>query len=217
MDTNKLAKFCSAIVDNGYAADLQRACARFEITDGKRAYRFLGQCGHESAGFTRLEENLNYTHAERLALIFRKHFDLDRDGKISEKELANAERYCRNPEALANKLYANRMGNRDEASGYGWLYRGRGIIQLTGQHNYQRCSLALYNDERLLDKPDILLSSEGACLSAAWFWNSNGCNELADAGNDDAITERIHGGSATKDPSYGDRMQWRDRAKECGL
>ena len=108
------------------------------------------------------------------------------------QELANE--YARQPEKIANRVYANRMGNGDEASGDGWKYRGRGIVQLTGHDNYKACSLAVFQDDRLLSSPDWLETKEGCVIGACWFWTTRFINKAADAEDTDAVTRLVNGG-----------------------
>jgi putative chitinase len=110
--------------------------------------------------------------------------------RFPTEEMAN--QYARNPEKIANKVYGGRMGNADEGSGEGWKYRGRGIKQLTGKENYQRCSEALGVD--LVSDPDKLLDPKYAALSAGWFWNKHNLNDLADKSDIETMTKRINGG-----------------------
>jgi putative chitinase len=159
---------------------------RFSLTTPTRQSAFLAQTAHESAGFTRLTENLNYS-ATGLATTWPGRF---RGADGQPNALARA--LHRRPEAIANVVYANRMGNGPEASGDGWRYRGRGLLQITGRAQYQRCGAAL--GLPLVEQPDLLAQPEPAVLSAAWFWQVNGLNELADAGDFEAITRRINGG-----------------------
>ncbi|MES2739731.1 MAG: glycoside hydrolase family 19 protein [Pseudomonadota bacterium] len=153
-----------------------------------RQAAFLAQVLLESGEFHQLQESLNYS-PQRLRQVWPQRFPDD----------ASAAAYGHNPQKLANKVYAKRMGNGDEASGDGWNYRGRGLIQLTGRDNYARFSKAMGSNALLV--PDLLQEPAGAVLSAAWFWMSNGLNELADktVGADadthfTAITRRINGG-----------------------
>lgn len=159
---------------------------RFSLTTPTRQSAFFAQTAHESAGFTRLTENLNYS-ATGLATTWPGRF---RGADGQPNALARA--LHRRPEAIANVVYANRMGNGPEASGDGWRYRGRGLLQITGRAQYQRCGAAL--GLPLVEQPDLLAQPEPAVLSAAWFWQVNGLNELADAGDFEAITRRINGG-----------------------
>ena len=145
-----------------------------------RLAMFLAQVAHESGGLLHVSENLNYS-AEALLACFPSHFDSD-----------TAEDYARQPERIADCCYADRMGNGNEASGDGWSYRGRGLIQITGRANYAACGAALGLD--LIAHPELLETPANAALSAAWFWASHGCNGLADAGDFVGITKRINGG-----------------------
>ncbi len=168
---------------------LNDAMARFDIAGSQRMAAFLAQIAHESGQLSRLKENLNYS-AARLMQVWPKRFPT----------LQKAQSYERNPEKLANYVYAGRLGNGDEASGDGWRFCGRGLIQLTGRGNPRAAAagigLPLESEPQLLEQPDA------AALSAAWFWKSHGLNELADNGNDDddledftTITRRINGGT----------------------
>lgn len=157
------------------------AAARFQIDRPARMAAFLAQCHVESAGFFRLSENLNYTTANRLMQVWPSRF----------RTVAVAQAYVRNPEKLANRVYAGRLGNDVEESGDGWRYRGRGIIQLTGKANYSAAAQALQRP--YLSTPDLVAEPLDACLTAAWFWFSRDCNRLADAGNIDAITRKVNG------------------------
>lgn len=160
---------------------LNAACEEFNINNTKRLAAFLAQIGHESGQLKYVKENLNYS-AAGLCKTFPKYFNA-----------SNAEDYDRNPEAIANKVYANRMGNGDEASGDGWKYRGRGLIQLTGRNNYMTCGEDL--DEDLESNPEYLETPEGAARSAAWFWSKHKLNELADVHDLRTITKKINGGT----------------------
>ncbi len=160
---------------------IQAACERYEINTDRRIAAFLAQTAHESGGFTRLVENLNYS-AEALMRIWPKRFPT----------LEFAKKFHRQPELIANAVYSSRMGNGPAASGDGWRYRGRGLKQLTGADNYRRCGEAMGVD--LLKDPDLLLSPKFAARSAGWFWSANGCGALADAGEFEKLTKRINGG-----------------------
>lgn len=159
--------------------------------DRGNVVEFLAQCAHESQEFNRLEENLNYS-AQRLMAVWPKRFPT----------LASAVPYARNPAALANRVYANRMGNRNEASGDGWRTRGRGLIMVTGTDNYVRVG-KLIRDLNLLQHPERLSSPEGAAMSAAAWWMDNPrLRALAvDESDDDdeadfvAITRIVNGGA----------------------
>ena len=180
----KLEKLKGHIPD-AVIAMIPDTAAKFQINTPLRLAHFLAQCGHESAGFKATSENLNYS-AKGLMGIFKKYFPTE--------ALANA--YQRNPQKIANKVYANRMANGDEASGDGYKFRGRGYIQLTGKDNYTQFGKAIGED--ILSNPDVV-SGKYALLSAAWFWSKNGLNKLADGGSTDAvvttITKRVNGGT----------------------
>jgi putative chitinase len=170
-------------VDHWYEA-LSQLLPDYEINTPQRIAAFIAQCSHESAGFTALKENLNY-RAPTLRKIFGKYFPTD--------ELAN--QYASKPnkqEAIANRVYANRMGNGPEESGDGFRYCGRGLIQLTGKDNYTwfAASLHISPDEA----SEYLQTFEGAAQSACWFWETNNLNRFADAGDIKGLTKVINGG-----------------------
>jgi putative chitinase len=168
-------------IDGKWLEPLKETFEKYTIDTAKRQAAFIGQCMHESGGFKLLEENLNYS-AKALMNTWPSRFPTE--------EMAN--QYARNPEKIANKVYGGRMGNADESSGEGWKYRGRGIKQLTGKENYQRCSEALGVD--LVENPDLLLEPKYATLSAGWFWNKHNLNDLADKSDIETMTKRINGG-----------------------
>lgn len=151
---------------------LNDAMDLFDVSTPHRVAAFLAQIAHESDEFRRLVENLNYT-AKRLMQVWPKRFT----------SLAKARRYERQPKKLANYVYANRLGNGDEASGDGWRFRGRGLLQITGRGNYRATAQALALP--LEDSPELLEQPGVAALSAAQFWKSRGLNELADDRNTD--------------------------------
>ncbi|WP_165678219.1 glycoside hydrolase family 19 protein [Metapseudomonas otitidis] len=173
-----------------FVSAINRAAARYDITSRARFCAFLAQAGHESADLTRLVENLNYG-AAGLANTWPGRFAVD---PTARQRVPNglALRLERQPEAIANAVYGNRMGNGPAASGDGWRYRGRGLFQITGRAQYQRCGRAL--GLSLVEQPELLERPEHAALSAAWFWEDNGLNALADAGDFEAVTRRINGG-----------------------
>ena len=164
---------------------IPEVASKFGINTPLRVAHFLAQCGHESGGFRVTQENLNYS-AKGLNGIFRKYFPTE----------AAAASYARQPQKIANKVYANRMANGSEASGDGYKFRGRGYIQLTGRDNYTQFGKAIGVD--IPSNPD-LVSSKYALASAAWFWSKNGLNRLADVGATDtsvtSITKRVNGGT----------------------
>lgn len=160
---------------------VQSACAEFGINTPKQIAAFIAQTAHESAGYTRLTENLNYS-AEALMRVWPKRFP--------SKVVADA--FARKPELIANQVYSSRMGNGPVQSGDGWRYIGRGLKQLTGKDNYTRCGKALGVD--FVGSPELLLEPLHAARSAGWFWNVNNCGPLADAGEFELLTKRINGG-----------------------
>ena len=164
-----------------FADPLNSACAQFDIATPARCAAFIGQCVAESAAFQHLEENLYSSTPERVRQIFPSRVP----------SLADAARLVRNPQALANRVYAHRLGNGDEATGDGWRYRGRGIVQLTGRANYADAAEALGVD--YLAQPDLVAQPVDACLTAAWYWHSAKLNVLADSSQIDAITRAING------------------------
>jgi len=153
----------------------------YGIDTPRRVAAFVAQCAHESAEFRFIEENLNY-RAASLRKTFAKYFPTD--------EIAR--QYERKPQMIANRVYANRMGNGDEASGDGWRYRGRGLIQLTGKDNYTffAGSLGIPVEEAA----DYLSTFEGAAQSACFFWEQNNINRFADADDIRGMTRAINGG-----------------------
>jgi putative chitinase len=157
----------------------------YEINTPQRVAAFVAQCAHESAGFKFLKENLNYKAAS-LRKVFGKYFPDD----------AIAAQYANRPnkqEAIANRVYANRMGNGDEDSGDGFRYLGRGLIQLTGKNNYTLFAASI--DTPLEEIPEYLQTFEGAVQSACWFWDQNNLNQWADKGDILTLTKRINGGT----------------------
>jgi len=164
-------------------SNLLNILPEYDIDTPKRVAAFMAQCGHESGGFTLMQENLNYS-AKGLRGTFGKYFPNDEVAKL----------YERKPQMIANRVYANRMGNGDEASGEGWYFRGRGIVQITGKNNYTKCSQSLFESNVLVENPDLLLETEYAIHSACWFWSAARLNELADIGDMKTMTKRINGG-----------------------
>ncbi len=154
----------------------------YEINTPERVAAFIAQCAHESRGFKFLQENLNYKAAS-LRRVFPKYFPDD----------AIAAAYANKPQMIANRIYANRMGNGDEASGDGWTYRGRGLIQLTGKNNYTFFAASI--DTPLEEVSEYLETFEGAVQSACFFWDQNKLNQWADARDILTLTKRINGGT----------------------
>ena len=168
---------------DGWVDAMNEVFPKYEINTNRRVAAFLAQCGHESGGWRTFSENLNYS-AKALDAVFGKYFK--RAGR-------DAEDYARQPEKIANVVYANRMDNGDTASGDGWRYRGRGPIQLTGKHNYAKFSDDM--DVDAVNNPDMVSEDkEVALMSAIWYWNSNKLNRYADSGDIKTLTKRINGG-----------------------
>ena len=162
-----------------YVEPLHDVAAYYEMYEHpKRLAAFLAQTAHESGDFNFVKENLNYS-AKGLMGTFKKYFP----------DEATAKQYERNPQKIANRVYANRMGNGPEESGDGWRYRGRGLIQLTGHDNYHKCMTDLE-----VDDPEYFETPEGAVYSACWFWDTRNLNAVADTGDIKKMTKLINGG-----------------------
>ena len=160
---------------------LEQLLPEYEINTPERIAAFIAQCSHESGGFTTLKENLNY-RAVTLRKVFPKYFTE-----------SSAEQFAGKPEDIANRVYANRMGNGPEESGDGYRYCGRGLIQLTGKNNYQNFADSL--EMNIEEVADYLGTFEGATQSACWFWENNNLNQWADKGDIVTLTKRINGGT----------------------
>ena len=169
--------------------------AKFNIATPRQQAAFIAQCSHECGNFRTLTENLNY-RAETLMKLWPKRFPT----------LEFAKQYEKNPQKIANSVYANRMGNRDEASGDGYRFRGRGAIQCTGHSAYFHAGKALGID--FVMNPDLLATPQYAALSAGWFWNTHNCNPLAENQDWIALTKKINGGVIGLD----DRIKQTERA-----
>lgn len=167
----------------GYVEPLNTVAQYYEMFENpNRVAGFLAQIAHESGGFNFVIENLNYS-AEGLRKVFPKYFPNDEIAK----------QYARQPEKIANRVYANRMKNGDENSGDGFKFRGRGLIQLTGRDNYTRFAEALDMD---IDSTVAYLETpNGAVASAGWFWDNNKLNQFCDKGDFITLTKRINGGT----------------------
>lgn len=180
-----------------WASALNPALQKYSIDSRERVAAFLAQTGYESGQYNQLDENLRYTTAARLMKVWPKRFPT----------VDAASAYINNPSKLADLVYANRMGNGDAQSGDGYRYRGRGLIQLTGRSNYSAAAKAIGLD--LVNDPDLLLQPQAASMSAAWFWQTRGLNELSDDRTDDSdltdfteITRRINGGTSGLDGRF---------------
>jgi putative chitinase len=168
---------------DGWVDAMNEVFPKYEINTPERIASFIAQCGHESGGWRVFSENLNYS-AKALDAIFGKYF---------KRAARDSEPYHRQPEKIANVVYANRMDNGDTESGDGWKYRGRGPIQLTGKANYS--AFASDMDVDVVDNPDsVSEDKEIALMSAIWYWNKNKLNRYADSGDIKTMTKRINGG-----------------------
>jgi putative chitinase len=174
------------IPDNPYIEHWHEALCEilpdYDINTPQRIAAFLAQCAHESGGFTAIKENLNY-RPETLMKVWPRYFP--------SMDVAN--QYAHNQERIANRAYANRMGNGPEESGDGYRYCGRGLIQLTGKDNYTR--YAQSTEQSVEEAAEHLTTFEGCVQSAAWFWEANNLNDLADSGDILTMTKRINGGT----------------------
>jgi putative chitinase len=169
----------------GWADAMNNVFPTYNINTPARVAAFLAQCGHESGGWTVFEENLYYS-AQGLTKIFPKYFPT----------IESAAVFAKKPEMIANKIYANRMGNGAPESGDGYRFRGRGPIQLTGRSNYTAFAKEMFEDwQNVVDNPDwVTADRDFALMSAIWFWNKNGLNKEADAGDIKTMTRKINGG-----------------------
>jgi putative chitinase len=169
--------------------------AKFNIVSVRQQAAFIGQCAHECGNFRTLEENLNY-RAATLMKLWPKRFPT--------LEIANS--YEKNPKKIANMVYSNRMGNRDEASGDGYRFKGRGCIQLTGHSNYYHASQSCGVD--FVINPDLVATPQFAAMTGGWFWSTHNCNALAEAQDWIGLTKKINGGTIGLD----DRIKRTDQA-----
>jgi len=161
---------------------LNETFTRFDISTPIQQAAFIGQCSHECGNFKVLKENLNY-RAATLMKLWPKRFPT--------LEIAN--QYAGQPKRIANNVYANRMGNRDEASGDGFRFSGKGCIQLTGHANYFHASKAIGVD--FVMEPDLVATPKYAALTAGWFWSTHDCNRLAANADWVGLTKKINGGT----------------------
>jgi putative chitinase len=172
-------------------------CQEFEIDTPQRIAGFLAQTSHESGGYTMLSENLNYRAAtlaacwpNRFAVLGADKKPVKENGKLVPTAVANS--IAGKPELIANLVYSSRMGNGPAESGEGWAFRGRGLKQLTGKFNYEKCGSGL--GVNLVANPDLLLEPLYAARSAGWFWKANALSTFADAGDIKGMTKKINGG-----------------------
>jgi putative chitinase len=172
-------------------------CQEFEINTPQRIAGFLAQTSHESGGYTMLTENLNYRAAtlaacwpNRFAVLGADKKPVKENGKLVPTAVANS--IAGKPELIANLVYSSRMGNGPAESGEGWKYRGRGLKQLTGKFNYEKCGHDLGVD--FVGNPDLLLEPMFAARSAGWFWRTNALSTFADKNDLEGMTKKINGG-----------------------
>ena len=178
LNAEKLAKLH---IGADWVDPLNETFERFGIVTHNQQAMFIGQCSHECGNFKLLEENLNYKAATLMKLWPRRFPTLEK-----------ANEYSGNPKKIANSVYSSRMGNRDENSGDGFRFRGRGIIQLTGHSSYFHCGKALGVD--FVANPDLVSSPKYAALSGGWFWSTHNLNSPADALDYVKVTKIINGG-----------------------
>ena len=187
MSMIELQKKIGVTADGAFGPGTLKAAASYFKLNKNRAAHFFAQCAHESGNFKAFSENLNYG-AKGLRGIFGKYFPTD----------ALARAYERQPAKIANRVYANRMGNGDEASGEGFAYKGRGPLQLTGKNNYRAFGKYIGREQEILDNPD-LVATELGFESALWFFDANKLWSICDQGINDAailqLTKRINGGT----------------------
>ena len=191
---------------------MQQAMEKYGINTPKRQAAFLAQIGHESGSLTCVAESLYYKDPVRIAQIFKTGFDLNKNGQVDPAEIEFAKGYVRNSEKLANRAYANRLGNGDEASGDGFRYRGRGPLQTTGKDAYVEATQVTGID--LVSNPDKLKDPVSGALVAAALWKAMGCNVLADIGDMVTITRRVNGAAML---GQADRLARWDAAKKALL
>lgn len=179
----------SASISANWVAPLQRACDTFNVRTGSAVAALLCNIGVESGGLTTFVENLNYS-AQRLAEVWPSRFAVDPKAKpVAPNFLART--LDRKPEAIANSVYAGRIGNGVTASGDGWKYRGQGPIQITGKSNFLACGASIGVD--LENHPELLQQPGPGALSAAWFFSSKGCVSVADLGDIAEVIKRVNG------------------------
>lgn len=186
---------------NSLVFALNMTASRYGMAASPRRMRFfVAQTAFETQEFTKLVESLNYSDPARIARIFKYGFDLNHNGVVDAAEIEFAKAYVNNAQKLANRAYANRFGNGDEASGDGWKYRGSGLLHTTFKANYLAASIAVYGDDRLVRNPELLRNTvtyEAGALAAGQFWKDNHLNELADADAFTKMTGVINGSTDT--------------------
>lgn len=199
-----LTQFAPALAAD--AVELAAILNASNVNTKLRLAHFLAQAAHESGLFSITVENLNYS-ATALGSVFKKYFPTT----------ALQQQYARKPEAIANRAYANRMGNGAETSGDGWKYRGRGYFQLTGKNNYRAYSQDTYGDARMVDTPDLLSRPVDAMKSAIWYWKNNNLNTWADKDDVLAVSRAVNLGNANSSATpngLDDRKKYLAKAKK---
>lgn len=174
-------------IDPALADPFNETFERFGIVTPAQQASWIGQCGHECGNFRILEENLNYRAATLLKLFPKTP---KRQWGFTPEEAAA---YEKQPQRIANRIYGNRMGNRDEASGDGWRFRGSGFLQLTGMSNFHHAGQALGAD--FIMQPELVRTPKYAAMTAGWFWQTHKLNQYADSGDILTMTKRINGGT----------------------
>ena len=190
-DQFRLAMGITADAAEAWYLPITYAMKEFGIDTPKRQAMFLAQIGHESGSLTCQTESLYYKDPVRIAQIFKTGFDLNKNAKVDPEEVEFAKGYTRNSVKLANRAYANRNGNGDEASGDGYRYRGRGPMQTTGKANYRDTGAGIGLD--LVTNPDRLSDPSAGARAAAWFWKSRNLNACADMDDMNRCTRIING------------------------
>lgn len=210
---NQLRKAMPGITDlnvKKYLPELNISLPDAEITTPMRIAHFLSQTGHESGNFDKYRENMKYS-AERLEVVFRRKFDLNKDHVISPEERKKITSIAKNQKSIANFVYAGVNGNGDEKSGDGFKFIARGAIGITGRDNYAAASDFIFGDDRLLEKPELLELPEYGIKAACWYWSVRNLNSLADKDDCTGITLKINGGTN----GIEDRRQRLLRAKKA--
>lgn len=197
INTNQLSQFVPTLATSAVQAltdAINATAAKNGIDQSPRRLRyFVAQSAFETQNFTFWSENLVYTTAQRLCVVWPTRFTMN----PNDSTKAYAPNYTNNPQKLANNVYANREGNGNEASGDGFRFRGRGGFHLTFKNNYAAYSLAQYGDDRIVFNPDQVAAPTDAMASAGWFWNDNGLSALADTDSFTRVTEVINGSADT--------------------
>lgn len=196
VDSHQIQNFVGMGADRSLIDSINETLERFDISANPRRVRyFMAQCAYETSSFRKMSEDLFYTSAQRIATVWPTRFH-DPDTNTGKGPL-DARQYIRNPQKLANEVYANRFGNRGPESGDGYRYRGRGPFHLTFTDNYLQASHYLHRDDRLYQNPELVEDFLEGFLTAGWFWTTRSCNELADADRFTEVTGRINGASGS--------------------